>query len=173
STVLFELAQTGGISSCDEQLGSNNRVESWFVRPPSCLGVIPEFVVPLLPCSWPGRRIGLLLRSNPSAVPGANTEWGGTMPPSSIRDWHQSAKSFHAAARARHSAYVNRLLSICQMIVASLRITATRAIVEPRLRLIRLNHSRNRASLRRTLCTNCASSQRAIALRALVMLPIR
>src|SRR6516225_9683839 len=41
------------------QLGSDNRVESWLVSAPSCRGVIPEFVVPLLQCSWPGRRVGL------------------------------------------------------------------------------------------------------------------
>src|SRR5262245_27751950 len=34
-----------------------------------------------------------VLGSNLSAVPGAKTEWGGTMPPSAIRDWHQCAKS--------------------------------------------------------------------------------
>jgi hypothetical protein len=53
-----------------------------------------------------------LIVSNLSAVPGANTEWGGTMPPSAIRDWQQSDKSklplgsilVHAAATARHSA---------------------------------------------------------------------
>jgi len=31
--------------------------------------------------------------TDPSADSGAKTEWGGTMPPSSIRDWHQGAKS--------------------------------------------------------------------------------
>jgi hypothetical protein len=31
--------------------------------------------------------------TDPSAVSGAKTEWGGTMPPSAIRDWHQCAKS--------------------------------------------------------------------------------
>src|SRR5262249_49762290 len=46
-----------------------------------------------IPRTWAEGRA--LLRSNPSAVPGANTEWGGTRPPSSIRDWHQSAKSPH------------------------------------------------------------------------------
>jgi len=59
------------------------------------------------------------------------------------------------------------------MIVASLRITATRAMVDPRRRLIRLNHSRSRASLRSTLCVTWASSHRAMALPALVMLPRR
>jgi hypothetical protein len=44
-----------------------------------------------IPWTWAEDRA--LLGSNPSAVPGANTEWGGTRPPSSIRDWHQGAKS--------------------------------------------------------------------------------
>jgi hypothetical protein len=35
-----------------------------------------------------------------SADPGAKTEWGGTMPPSAIRDWHECAKS-----QARHFRY--------------------------------------------------------------------
>jgi hypothetical protein len=105
------------------------------------------------------------------------------MPPSAIRDWHQGAKSsppilagtsiLHAATQARHSAYVTFLLSMCQMIVASLRISATRAMVDPRRRLMRLNHSRSRASLRSTFYTNCASNQRAVELPALVMLPRR
>jgi hypothetical protein len=111
--------------------------------------------------SWTWAEGRALLRSNSSAVPGANTEWGGTMPPSSIRDWHQcdkslsahpGASSLHAAAMARHSENVMRFFSMCQMIVVSFRITATRAIVAPRRRLTRLNHSRSRASFRSTLC---------------------
>src|SRR5579883_2873496 len=35
---------------------------------------------PTIPRTWAEDRA--LLRSNLSAVPGANTEWGGTMPPS-------------------------------------------------------------------------------------------
>ena len=62
---------------------------------------------------------------------------------------------------------------MCQMMVASLRITATRAMVDPRRRLLRLNHSRNRASLRSTLGVTCAGSHRALALPALVILPRR
>jgi hypothetical protein len=31
--------------------------------------------------------------TDPSVDPGAKTEWGGRTPPSSIRDWHRSAKS--------------------------------------------------------------------------------
>jgi len=39
-----------------------------------------------MPLTWAEDRA--LLGSNPSAALGAKTEWGGTMPPSSIRDWH-------------------------------------------------------------------------------------
>ena len=59
------------------------------------------------------------------------------------------------------------------MIVASFRITATRAMFAPRRRLMRLNHSRSRASFRKALRVTCANSQRAIGLPALVMLPSR
>jgi hypothetical protein len=38
---------------------------------------------------------------------------------------------------------------------------------------MRLNHSRNRESFRRTLCVTWANSHLAIALPALVMLPKR
>jgi hypothetical protein len=38
---------------------------------------------------------------------------------------------------------------------------------------MRLNHSRNRASFRKTLCVIWASSHLAMALPALVMLPSR
>ena len=62
---------------------------------------------------------------------------------------------------------------MCQMMVASFRITATRAMVAPLRRLMRLNHSRNRASCRKTLCVIWASSHLAMALPALVMLPKR
>lgn len=55
----------------------------------------------------------------------------------------------HAAATERHSAYVFRFVSMCQMMVASFLITATRAMVDPRRRLIRLYHSRSRASCRK------------------------
>src|SRR5262245_52696835 len=50
---------------------------------------IPSFAT--MPAAWAEDRA--LPGSNPSAVPGANTEWGGAMPPSAIRDWHRSAKS--------------------------------------------------------------------------------
>jgi hypothetical protein len=50
---------------------------------------------------------------------------------------------FQAVEIARHSAYVILLVNMCQMTVASFRMTATRAMLAPRLRLIRLNHSRN------------------------------
>jgi hypothetical protein len=51
--------------------------------------------------------------------------------------------------------------------------TATPAMLALRLRLRRLNHSRNRASLRSTLMATSASSHRAMLLPALVMLPSR
>ena len=55
----------------------------------------------------------------------------------------------HVVAKDRHSSYVCRLLSMCQMNVVSFRITATRAIDAPRRRLIRLYHSRSRGSFRK------------------------
>lgn len=42
-----------------------------------------------------------------SADPGAKTEWGGTMPPSAIRDWHQCAKS-----QARRFRYESPLAAV-------------------------------------------------------------
>ena len=87
-----ELAPTGGVSSRGQRPGPNNRGEPSSVAPPPSAGDSGG-VAPVLQCGRPGRRVGPCWRSNPSAVPGANTEWGGTMPPSSIRDWHQSAKS--------------------------------------------------------------------------------
>ncbi len=54
----------------------------------------------------------------------------------------------HAAANARHSVYVFRLVSMCHMMVASFLITATRAMDAPLLRFIRLYHSRSFASFR-------------------------
>ena len=92
STVRTELAPTGGISSCHRATPIEQPGRSlaplpplWFVQFDSPFGP------PTIPLTWAEGRA--LLRSNPSAVPGANTEWGGTMPPSSIRDWHQGAKS--------------------------------------------------------------------------------
>jgi hypothetical protein len=46
---------------------------------------------PTIPLTWAEGRA--TVGTDLSAVPGAKTEWGGTMPPSAIRDWHQSAKS--------------------------------------------------------------------------------
>src|SRR5438128_211380 len=75
------------------QLRSNNRPESsllfsplWFVRFDN------HFRATTIPPTWAEDRA--TVGTDLSAVPGANTEWGGTMPPSSIRDWHQCAKSF-------------------------------------------------------------------------------
>ncbi len=41
------------------------------------------------------------VRTDLSADSGAKTEWGGTMPPSSIRDWQESDKSAGAQHRSR------------------------------------------------------------------------
>ena len=38
------------------------------------------------PLTWAEGRA--TVRTDLSTIPGANTEWGGTMPPSAIRDWH-------------------------------------------------------------------------------------
>ena len=65
------------------------------------------------------------------------------------------------------------LVSMCQMIVASFRITATRATFAPRLRFTRRNHSRSCLSLRNTLCVACASSHLTMLLPALVICPRR
>src|SRR5262249_57839830 len=76
------------------QLRSNNRAEACIKHYPlCCVQFDAPLGAPTIPRTWAEGRA--LLRSNPSAVPGANTEWGGTRPPSSIRDWHQSAKSPH------------------------------------------------------------------------------
>jgi len=73
------------------QLRSNNRSAAWSVLSPlCCVRFDSPFGAPIIPLAWAEGRA--LLRSNPSAVPGANAEWGGTMPPSAIRDWHPSAK---------------------------------------------------------------------------------
>src|SRR5262249_23502304 len=74
------------------QLRSNNRAEAWLLSSPLCsVPFDSPFGAQTIPRTWAEDRA--LLRSNLSAVPGANTEWGGTMPPSAIRDWHPSAKS--------------------------------------------------------------------------------
>ena len=62
---------------------------------------------------------------------------------------------------------------MCQMIVASRRITATRAIFEPRRRLIRLYHARICPSRRNTCRTIWPRMNRAIALPCLVIEPSR
>ena len=128
-------------------------------------GFLNNHLVATIHVAWAEDRA--LLGNNPSAVPGAKIgDRGDSLPPHSLlRDWHDAINptsipysslvawplqaSIHAAARSRHSQYVFCLLSICQTMVANLRITATRAMEDPRRRLIRLNHSRNRASLRK------------------------
>jgi hypothetical protein len=111
-----------------------------------------------------------LLGSNLSAVPGAKIgDWGDCLSPHSFfiseigtkainpGVWGRAPAAcallsgFHSVASARHAAYVFRSINMCQIIVASFRITATLAILAPRLRLIRLRHSRNRRSFRKAL----------------------
>jgi hypothetical protein len=52
------------------------------------------------------------VRTDLSAASGAKTEWGGTMPPSSIRDWHQSAKSI-MRPRALDTRHTSCVCSAC------------------------------------------------------------
>jgi hypothetical protein len=42
---------------------------------------------------------------DPSAVPGATTEWGGTMPPLFISEWHQSDKRTPALSATSSSSF--------------------------------------------------------------------
>ena len=93
STDRTELAPTGGISSCHRATPIEQPGRGVVPSSPLCfVRLASPFAATTMPLAWAEGRA--LLRSNPSAVPGANTEWGGTMPPSAIRDWHQSAKSF-------------------------------------------------------------------------------
>ena len=84
------------------QLRSNNRAEACFRITPLCfVRCDRRLVAATLLLTWAEGRA--LPRSSPSAVPGANTEWGGTTPPSAIRDWHQGAKRLACAAPLRRS----------------------------------------------------------------------
>lgn len=87
---------------------------------------------------------------NPSSGPGRTTVasigWLGLL--RLVGSIGQEPCLVQTAASARQSAYDCFRLSICQMMVANLRITATRAIEDPLRRLIRLNHARRRASFR-------------------------
>ena len=69
--------------------------------------------------------------------------------------------------------YFRLFLIMCQMIVAIRRITATRAIFEPRRFLICLYHLRIAMSKRSTLTTACPSKYRTILLPCLVIEPSR
>ena len=64
-------------------------------------------------------------------------------------------------------------LTMCQMIVASRRITATRAIFEPRRLLIFPYQARIEASFRSTCSTNWPRMKRAVPLPCLVIEPNR
>src|SRR5262249_54509025 len=105
----LELAPREGSQVATRRLRSNNRAEAGLLLSP--LGSVQfdsPFGAPTIPLTWAEDRA--LLRSNLSAVPGANPAWGGTMPPSAIRDWHPSAKSCRlrcSPALARLPAYVH------------------------------------------------------------------
>jgi hypothetical protein len=71
--------------------GNRDRTTGQILTRPLSFRLKDHLRTTTIPLTWAEDRA--LLGSNPSAVPGANTEWGGTMPPSSIRDWHQGAKS--------------------------------------------------------------------------------
>src|SRR6266567_1206087 len=75
--------QREGSQAALGRLGSNNRAESCSLLTPLCPDRLdgPRLATTIPPTWAEGRA---LLGSNPSAVPGANTEWGGTMPPSSF-----------------------------------------------------------------------------------------
>ena len=74
--------QREGSQVAPGQLRPNNRAEPYCLWSPLCLTA----KIPVT-----GAEGRALLRSNLSAVPGANSEWGGTRPPSAIRDWHQAS----------------------------------------------------------------------------------
>ena len=84
--------QREGSQAASRQLRSNNRAAASHPQYPLCfIRFDSPSSLTTIPLTWAEDRA--LLGSNPSAVPGANTEWGGTRPPSAIRDWHPSAKS--------------------------------------------------------------------------------
>ena len=64
-------------------------------------------------------------------------------------------------------------MTMCQMIVANRRITATRAIFEPRRFLILPYHAFIHGSRRKTCKTNYPRMKRAMALPCLVIEPSR
>src|SRR5262245_12779635 len=73
------------------QLRSNNRAEAWLLSVPFWFVQFDNsFGLLTIPVTWAEGRA--TVGTDLSAVPGAKTEWGGTMPPSVIRDWHPSAK---------------------------------------------------------------------------------
>ena len=77
------------------------------------------------------------------------------------------------AAGGPPTTYGSLCFTMCQMIVASRRITATRAIFAPRRRLIRLYHAFSRASRRNTCRTMWPRTNRAMALPCFVIEPSR
>ena len=84
--------QREGSQVAIRQLRSNNRAEAWLISFPLWFVYFDSpFAAPTIPLTWAEDRA--TVGTDLSAGPGANTEWGGTMPPSSIRVWHQGAKS--------------------------------------------------------------------------------
>jgi len=84
--------QREGSQVAIRQLRSNNRAEAWLISFPLWFVYFDSpFAAPTIPLTWAEDRA--TVGTDLSAVPGANTQWGGTMPPSAIRCWHQSAKS--------------------------------------------------------------------------------
>ena len=89
----FHELDTGGSQVATGQLRSNNRAESCFLMTPLCFVRFNSRLEGGYNTSGPGRRVELLLRSNLSVVPGANTAWGGTMSPPPFGIGIQAAKS--------------------------------------------------------------------------------
>ena len=84
--------QREGSQVATGQLRSNNRAEASFLITPLCfVRFDSHFGTPIITLTWAEDRA--TVGTDLSAVPGAKTEWGGTRPPSAIRDWHQRAKS--------------------------------------------------------------------------------
>jgi len=69
--------------------------------------------------------------------------------------------------------YASWFFSMCQITVARRRITATRAIFDPRRRLMRPYHARIHASRRNTCITNWPRMNRAVGLPCFVIEPSR
>src|SRR5262249_54826652 len=114
--------QREGSQAAARQLGSNNRATAWSLLSPLCSVLYTgPFAATTIPSAWAGGRP--VLRSNPSAPPGAKTEWGGTRPPSPIRDWHPSAKPSWRPSPAALLAY-SLTHSCCSLVFVPASLTA-------------------------------------------------